>query len=127
VNRRAAADELPDHRAAGKQDPMSAPNKHYDPVEVAVLSPEEITGMRDAALAAIAAAGNLEELKTARLAHAGDRSPLALANAEIGALPPQARAEAGRRGGAARRAGAQALAPRPAGREGGRRPPAQRP
>src|SRR5256886_9814041 len=91
---------------------MSAPNKQYDPVEVAVLSPDEVAGMRDAALAAIAAAGNLDELKTARLAHAGDRSPLALANAEIGALPPQARAEAGKRVGAARREVAQALAAR---------------
>src|SRR5215475_8580795 len=91
---------------------MSAPNKHYDPVEVAVLSPEETTGMRDTALAAIAAAGDLDELKTARVAHAGDRSPLALANAEIGALPPQARAGAGKRVGAARRDVAQALAAR---------------
>ena len=91
---------------------MSAPNKQYDPVEVAVLSPDEVAGMRDAALAAIAAAGDLDELKTARLAHAGDRSPLALANAEIGALPPQARAEAGKRVGAARREVAQALAAR---------------
>src|SRR2546430_3201624 len=91
---------------------MSAPNKQYDPVEVAVLSPDEVAGMRDAALAAIAAAGSLDELKTARLAHAGDRSPLALANAEIGALPPQARAEAGKRVGAARREVTQALAAR---------------
>ena len=51
----------------------------------------------------------LDELKAARLAHAGDRSPLALANAEIGALPPQARAEAGQRVGAARREVRQAL------------------
>jgi phenylalanyl-tRNA synthetase alpha chain len=91
---------------------MSAPNKQYDPVEVAVLSPDEIASLRDAALAAIAAAGDLDELKTARLAHAGDRSPLALANAEIGALPPQARAEAGRRVGTARREVARALATR---------------
>ena len=91
---------------------MSAPNKQYDPVEVAALSPDEVAGMRDAALAAIAAAGSLDELKTARLAHAGDRSPLALANAEIGALPPQARAEAGKRVGAARREVTQALAAR---------------
>ncbi len=59
--------------------------------------------MRDEALAAIAAAGTLDELKAARLAHAGDRSPLALANAEIGALPPEASAEAGKRVGAARK------------------------
>ena len=89
---------------------MSAPNKQYDPVEVAVLSPDDVAGMRDAALAAIAAASDLDELKTARIAHAGDRSPLALANAEIGALPPQARAGAGKRVGAARREVAQALA-----------------
>ena len=76
---------------------MSAPNKQYDPVEVASLSPGEVTRMRDEALAAIAAAGTLDELKAARLAHAGDRSPLRLANAEIGALPPGARAEAGKR------------------------------
>jgi phenylalanyl-tRNA synthetase alpha chain len=82
---------------------MSAPNKHYDPVEVTALSPEEVAAALKEALAAIAAARTLDELKAARLAHAGDRSPLALANAEIGALPPHARAEAGQRVGAARR------------------------
>jgi len=82
---------------------MSAPNKQYDPVEVAALSPEGVAAALKEALAAIAGASTLDELKAARLAHAGDRSPLALANAEIGALPPQARAEAGQRVGAARR------------------------
>jgi phenylalanyl-tRNA synthetase alpha chain len=91
---------------------MSAPNKHYDPVEVASLSPGEIARMRDEALAAVAAAATLEELKAARLAHAGDRSPLRLANAEIGALPPEARAEAGKRIGATMREVSQALATR---------------
>ena len=62
---------------------MSAPNKSYDPVEVAVLSPESIAAALAQALAAIAGAATLDELKAARLAHAGDRSPLALANAEI--------------------------------------------
>ena len=71
---------------------MSAPNKQYDPVEVTALSPEQIAAALKEALAAIAEARTLDELKAARLAHAGDRSPLALANAEIGALPPQARA-----------------------------------
>src|SRR5436305_15118640 len=88
---------------------MSAPNKHYDPVEVTALSPEEIAAALKEALAAIAAARTLDELKAARLAHAGDRSPLALANAEIGALPPQARADAAQRVGAARRDVRQAL------------------
>ena len=64
------------------------------------------------ALAAFAAASNLEELKLARIAHAGDRSPLALANREIGALPPQARKEAGQRVGQARAAVNRALSER---------------
>jgi phenylalanyl-tRNA synthetase alpha chain len=81
---------------------MSAPNKSFDPVEVAVLKPEAVDAAVAEALAAIAAAADLDGLKAARLAHAGDRSPLALANREIGALPPQAKAEAGKRVGLAR-------------------------
>ena len=88
---------------------MSAPNKSYDPVEVDALKPEEIDRARDAAIAAIAAAGDLEALREVKAAHAGDRSPLALANREIGALPPHARAEAGKRVGQARGAVSQAL------------------
>ena len=75
---------------------MSGPNTDYDPVEVTPLKPEEVEAARDAALAAVAAAVDLDSLKQARLDHAGDRSPLALANREIGALPPQARKEAAR-------------------------------
>jgi phenylalanyl-tRNA synthetase alpha chain len=93
---------------------MSAPNKTYDPVEVAVLAPEEVQRMQADALAAIAAAGDLDALKSARIAHAGDRAPITLANAEIGALPPAARAEAGKRVGAARAAIRQALSQRQA-------------
>ena len=91
---------------------MSAPNNTYDPVEVAALAPEEVQRMQAEALAAIAAAPDLDALKTARLAHAGDRAPLTLANAEIGALPPAARADAGKRVGTARAAIRQALAER---------------
>jgi len=91
---------------------MSAPNKAYDPVEVAALSPEEVQRMQADALAAIADAADLDQLKTARLAHFGDRAPLTLANAEIGALPPAARADAGKRVGAARNAVKTALAQR---------------
>src|SRR4029079_16203376 len=86
----------------------------YDPVEVTPLQPEQVAAMRDEALAAIAAATDLAALKQARLDHAGDRSPLALANREIGALPPQARKEAGQRVGQARAAVNQALAERTA-------------
>jgi phenylalanyl-tRNA synthetase alpha chain len=81
---------------------MSAPNKSYDPVEVAPLSAENVEAMVSAALDAFAAATSVELLKQARLAHAGDRSPIGLANREIGALPPQARKDAGLRIGQAR-------------------------
>ncbi|WP_312721425.1 phenylalanine--tRNA ligase subunit alpha [Mobilicoccus sp.] len=81
---------------------MSGPNTSYDPVEVSALDPAQIEADVVAALDAIAAATDLDELKAARLAHAGEKSPLALANREIGALPPSAKAEAGKRVGAAR-------------------------
>ncbi|ASU84636.1 phenylalanine--tRNA ligase subunit alpha [Nocardiopsis gilva YIM 90087] len=93
---------------------MSAPNSSYDPVEVTPLHPDEVARMRDEALAAIAAADSLDALKEARIAHAGDRSPLALANREIGALPPAARADAGKRVGGARREVSEALKARQA-------------
>lgn len=91
---------------------MSGPNTEYDPVAVTPLQTEEVEAARDAALAAIAEASDLEALKAARLEHAGDRSPLALANREIGALPPQARKDAGQKIGQARGAVNQALAAR---------------
>ena len=88
---------------------MSAPNKSFDPVGVSALSDSEITKARDEALAAIQGAPDLDGLKAVRLAHAGDRSPLALANREIGALPPAAKADAGKRVGEARAAVRAAL------------------
>jgi phenylalanyl-tRNA synthetase alpha chain len=81
---------------------MSAPNKSYDPKQVSPLGAEAVDAAVAAALADIAAAEDLDALKLARLAHAGDRSPVALANREIGALPPAAKAEAGKRIGEAR-------------------------
>ncbi|MFP5336682.1 MAG: phenylalanine--tRNA ligase subunit alpha [Actinomycetes bacterium] len=91
---------------------MSAPNQQFDPVEVTPLKAEEVERALDEALAAVAAAGDLDELKRVRIDHDGDRSPLALANREIGALPPAARAEAGKRVGGARARLRQALAAR---------------
>jgi phenylalanyl-tRNA synthetase alpha chain len=93
---------------------MSAPNKSYDPVQVTPLNAEQVEQARDAAIAAVAAAADLDALKAVRLEHAGDRSPLALANREIGALPPAARADAGKRVGEARRAVNEALVARQA-------------
>jgi phenylalanyl-tRNA synthetase alpha chain len=81
---------------------MSGPNTEYDPVEVTPLKAEQVEEMRVAALGAVARAADLAELRQVRTDHAGDRSPLALANREIGALPPQARKDAGMRVGRAR-------------------------
>ncbi len=59
--------------------------------------------MTDEALAAFRGAVTFDELKAARLAHLGGRAPLILASSEIGALPPEAKSEAGRRIGEAKR------------------------
>src|SRR6476660_90159 len=93
---------------------MSGPNTDYDPVEVTPLKAEQVDEMREAALAAIASAADLDALRQVRIDHTGDRSPLALANREIGALPPQARKDAGQRVGQARGAVNQAFAARQA-------------
>jgi phenylalanyl-tRNA synthetase alpha chain len=76
----------------------------YDPVQVAALDPAALDTARDAALAAFAAATSLDALAAARTAHLGDQSPIALANREIAALPPQAKADAGKRVNLARKA-----------------------
>ena len=91
---------------------MSGPNDNFNPKRVAALDPAAVDGFVADALAAISDAATTAELKQARLAHAGDTSPLALANREIGALPPQARKEAGQRVGQARGAVNKAVAAR---------------
>ena len=93
---------------------MSGPNKSYDPVQVATLSAENVEAMVAEALQAFGQATSVAELKQARIAHAGDRSPLALANREIGALPPEAKREVGKRMGQARGRVNQALKAREA-------------
>jgi phenylalanyl-tRNA synthetase alpha chain len=77
----------------------------YDPVQVSPLQPEELDRLRDAALAAISGAPDLDALAQVRTDHVSGRAaPLALARRELGALPPQARADAGRRHNEATRA-----------------------
>jgi phenylalanyl-tRNA synthetase alpha chain len=88
------------------------PNESFDPVEGSALHPDAIVDAVTQARAAIAMAASLDELKEARLAHAGDRSALALANREIGGLPPAARAAAGQRVGSARAEVAELLSAR---------------
>ncbi|NMR20572.1 phenylalanine--tRNA ligase subunit alpha [Cellulomonas fimi] len=95
---------------------MSTPD--HDPTSTSpVLSPLDADGVRaalTAALDAVTAATDLDALKTARLAHAGDRSPLSLANREIGALAPSEKAVAGKLLGSTRGRLNQAIAARQA-------------
>ena len=93
---------------------MSGPNTNYDPVEVSALDPANVDAAVQEALTAITAAASLDDLKAVRIAHQGEKSPLALANREIGALPPSAKAEAGKRVGQARGRVGQALTARQA-------------
>jgi phenylalanyl-tRNA synthetase alpha chain len=68
----------------------------------------------DEALAAFAKAKDLHHLKMERLAHFGDKSPLALASRALGSLPPDERASAGKLIGDAKSAVSEALAQRTA-------------
>jgi phenylalanyl-tRNA synthetase alpha chain len=83
---------------------MSGANDPYDPKEVAALAPEALDAAVRKAGEAFAAAADLDQLAAAKPAHLGDRSPLLTARREIGALPPAARSEAGKRVNAAQSA-----------------------
>ena len=77
--------------------PMSGVNDNYDPKQVAALDPEALRGAVEDAERAFADATDLSALTVLRSTHLGDRSPVLTARREIGALPPQAKAEAGKR------------------------------
>ncbi|WP_028933395.1 phenylalanine--tRNA ligase subunit alpha [Pseudonocardia spinosispora] len=76
---------------------MSGVNDNFDPKQVAALQPEALQSAVDEAEKAFASSTDLAELATAKSAHLGDRSPVLVARREIGALPPQAKADAGKR------------------------------
>jgi phenylalanyl-tRNA synthetase alpha chain len=76
---------------------MSGTNDSFDPKQVSALSPETLEAARDDATSAFAGATTLEALTALKSAHLGDRSPVLLARREIGSLPPQAKADAGKR------------------------------
>ena len=81
------------------------------------LSPLDSDGIESAvedALKALAAATDLDALKSARLEHVGERSPIALANRAIGGLAPTDKAVAGKLLGQAKGRLAAALAERQA-------------
>ncbi|GAA1339186.1 phenylalanine--tRNA ligase subunit alpha [Saccharothrix algeriensis] len=76
---------------------MSGANDPYDPKQVAALSPEALETAVEQAREAFAKASDLDELAAVKPGHLGDRAPVLLARREIGALPPAAKAEAGKR------------------------------
>ncbi len=91
---------------------QSGPVDQYSPVDPTDDGAVQVAVQ--AAEQAIAVAADLEELKRVRLAHAGDRSPLALANRAIADLPRDGRAGPGKSIGAARARVNAALANREA-------------
>ncbi|MFI8413782.1 phenylalanine--tRNA ligase subunit alpha [Paeniglutamicibacter gangotriensis] len=96
-------------------EPTSPETAVIDGLVPVVPHPTDEVGVNvavQAALAAFAAAGNLDELKSARLAHSGEKSPLSLANREIGRLDKSEKAVAGKLMGASRGRVNKALADR---------------
>ncbi|SCL33942.1 phenylalanyl-tRNA synthetase, alpha subunit [Micromonospora nigra] len=91
---------------------MSYRNDPYDPKQVALLDPAALAEAVAEAGTAFAAATDPDALTALRPAHLGDRSPVSLARREIGALPPAAKADAGKRVNEARRAVEAAYAAR---------------
>jgi phenylalanyl-tRNA synthetase alpha chain len=98
-------------------DPAARPDPAAQPTAAAHPDPTGGAAVQAAAaqaLHAVAAATDLDSLKAARLAFAGDRSPLALANRAIADLPKQNRAAAGQGIGKARKQVNAAIAEREA-------------
>jgi phenylalanyl-tRNA synthetase alpha chain len=76
---------------------MTYRNDPYDPKQVALLDQGALDDAVSEAEKAFAAASDLDALAAAKPQHLGDRAPVSLARREIGALPPAAKAEAGKR------------------------------
>jgi phenylalanyl-tRNA synthetase alpha chain len=76
---------------------MSAANDSYDPKQVAALAPENLQDAVEQARKEFSAAADLPALAAVKPAHLGDKAPLMLARREIGALPPKAKSDAGKR------------------------------
>ncbi|HEY7225257.1 MAG TPA: phenylalanine--tRNA ligase subunit alpha [Micromonosporaceae bacterium] len=76
---------------------MSYRNDPYDPKQVSLLDQTALDDAVARAQKAFAAASDVDALVASRHQHLGDRSPVSLARREIGALPPQAKSDAGKR------------------------------
>ena len=83
---------------------MSYRNDPYDPKQVALLDPAALQDAVTGAEKAFAGAGDLDALAAVKHLHLGDRAPVSLARREIGALPPAAKSDAGKRVNEARTA-----------------------
>ena len=83
---------------------MSYKNDQYDPKQVEYLSPESLESAVAEAVRAFDAATDPDALAAVKHLHLGDKAPVSLARREIGALPPAAKADAGKRVNAARQA-----------------------
>lgn len=82
---------------------MTYRNDPYDPKQAALLDPEALAAAVADAVAAFDAAPDADALAELRRHHLGDRAPVSLARREIGALPPAAKSDAGKRVNEARR------------------------
>ena len=72
-------------------------NDPYDPKQAALLDPGALADAVAKALEAFAEATDPDALAGLKHLHLGDRSPVSLARREIGALPPAAKSDAGKR------------------------------
>jgi len=91
---------------------MSGANDPYDPKQVAILSAESLSAAVIDATEAFAKAADLYALAAIRPVHLGERAPIFAARRELGALPPAARSDAGKRVNRARQAVETAYADR---------------
>src|SRR5436190_9866921 len=83
---------------------MSYRSDPYDPKQVALLDQGALDDAVAGAEKAFTAAPDLDALTALKAAHLGDRAPVSLARREIGALPPAAKSDAGKRVNEARAA-----------------------
>jgi phenylalanyl-tRNA synthetase alpha chain len=81
---------------------VSYRNDPYDPKQVALLDQSALDDAVAGAEKAFADAADLDALASVKHLHLGDRAPVSLARREIGALPPHAKADAGKRVNSAR-------------------------
>ncbi len=94
--------QSPDDPDAVQSSAASPADAAAKPLAAPAPDAVQVEAMVETALAAVAAARTTAELKRAQNDHAGERSPLALANRRIGQLAPADRKSAGQLIGAAR-------------------------